>query len=196
MVVILSSLGFLYRKGIAVFARRVISHLNVTSQETVSYSSSSTPIASTVSQNSSPQSYEAPKPVVTDDAELPEPPAAPASLRFHRDNPSAADMTVTKEGDNWRITIVAATIAADPAEAGADCHIQAVGRLSGEHLVARPVSRIIRGTSAEVGEEHPNYYYADDTDMVFAIGLIKHPRSAGARHETFHYCSSSCNPTL
>lgn len=64
--------------------------------------------------------------------------AVPQPGKYHRTKPSG-DLVLTKEGDDWRVVIKSASFATDPMKMGADCHIQAVGPVSGDHLVAHPV---------------------------------------------------------
>ena len=59
--------------------------------------------------------------------------------RYERTRPSKSDLTVTRSGDQWKITLKGA---GDPSSAGAaaaDCEMQAVGKLKGDVLTAKVV---------------------------------------------------------
>jgi hypothetical protein len=59
--------------------------------------------------------------------------------RYERTRPSKSDLTVTRSGDQWKITLKGA---GDPSSAGAaaaDCEMEAVGKLKGDVLTAKVV---------------------------------------------------------
>jgi hypothetical protein len=66
--------------------------------------------------------------------------AASASAgRYERTRPSKSDLTVSRSGDQWKITLKGAGNPSSAGAAAADCEMQAVGKLKGDVLTAKVV---------------------------------------------------------
>jgi hypothetical protein len=59
--------------------------------------------------------------------------------RYERTRPSKSDLTVSRSGDQWKITLKGAGNPSSAGAAAADCEMQAVGKLKGDVLTAKVV---------------------------------------------------------